>query len=95
MLPFFSDAALPYFCNVSLINGLGYIIDDFAITASSSYPADVCQSSNSRYIEVDDTTAWCSGITDRKCVCGCVGVYVCGACMRVCMHVYVYIMLCL
>ena len=48
-------------CDSSLVNGLGYAIDDSAITASSSYSSTSCQPQNARNVDGTSSHAWCSG----------------------------------
>ena len=51
-------------CDTSLVNGLGYAIDDSAITASSSFASENCEPQNARNIEGSSSSVnvwWCCG----------------------------------
>ena len=50
--------------DTSLVNGLGYAIDDSSITASSSFASGNCEPQNARNIEGSSSGAdawWCCG----------------------------------
>ena len=61
-----TDAVLPHFCNMSVINGAGYMIDNSAITVSSYYSRTHCEGHQARHMDNTDWIGWCSNTESRK-----------------------------
>ena len=61
IITLYTDVSIPTMCYVSLVNGLGYRIEDSAITASSGHPHTGCRSYQTREIGTTTGNAWCSG----------------------------------